>query len=79
VITDADEPVSFESHVKPLFRQLDRQSMQAHFDLWSHDDVSQHADAILTRLQAGTMPCDGSWPRAQVDLFQRWAKSGKPR
>jgi hypothetical protein len=79
VSTDADEPVSFEIRVKPLFRQLDRQSMQSHFDLWSHDDVSQHADAILARLRAGTMPCDGAWPQAQVDLFQRWAEGGKPR
>ena len=78
MIPDADEPVSFETHVKPLFRELDRQSMQSHFDLWSHDDVSQHADAILARLQAGTMPCDGAWPEAQVDLFQRWTESGKP-
>jgi hypothetical protein len=54
VIPDADEPVSFETHVKPLFRELDRQSMQSHFDLWSHDDVSQNADAILARLQSAT-------------------------
>jgi hypothetical protein len=78
VIPGAGEPVSFETHVKPMFRQLDRQSMEFAFDLWSHDDVSRHADAILTRLRAGTMPCDGAWPQAQVDLFQRWAKGGKP-
>ena len=77
--TDAGKPVSFESDVKPLFRERDRQSMQSHFDLWSHDDVSRHADAILGRLRDGTMPCDGSWTQAQVDLFQRWADSGKPR
>ena len=76
---DADEPVSFEAQVKPLFRERDRESMQRVFDLWSYDDVSQHADAILGRLQEGTMPCDGSWPQAQVDLFRRWAESGKPR
>ena len=76
---DADEPVSFEAQVKPLFRERDRESMQRAFDLWSYDDVSQHADAILGRLQEGTMPCDGSWPQAQVDLFQRWADSGKAR
>jgi hypothetical protein len=35
VIPDADKPVSFETHVKPLFRELDRRSMQSHFDLWS--------------------------------------------
>jgi hypothetical protein len=50
VIPDADEPVSFETHIKPLFRQGDRESMQLAFDLWSHDDVSKHADAILGRL-----------------------------
>ena len=75
---DADKPVSFETDVKPLFREFDRQAMQSHFDLWSHDDVSQHADAILAQLQAGTMPCDDAWPEAQVDLFKRWAESGKP-
>jgi len=78
VTPDADEPVSFEAQVKPLFRERDRESMQRAFDLWSYDDVSQHADAILGRLQEGTMPCDGSWPQAQVDLFRRWAESGKP-
>jgi hypothetical protein len=79
VIPDADEPVSFETHVKPMFREGDRQSMQWAFDLWSYDDVSEHADPILARLQDGTMPCDGSWLQAQVDLFQRWAEGGKPR
>jgi hypothetical protein len=74
----ADDPVSFETDVKPLFRERDRESMHAHFDLWSYDDVSQHADAILDRVQAGTMPCDGAWPEAQVDLFRRWAEGGKP-
>jgi hypothetical protein len=24
------------------------------------------------------MPCDGAWPDAQIDLFERWAESGKP-
>jgi hypothetical protein len=78
VSAGTDNPVSFETDIKPLFRPLDRESMQAAFDLWSHDDVSQHADAILARLRAGTMPCDGSWPTGQVDLFQRWTESGKP-
>ena len=49
------------------------------FDLWLHDDVSEHADAILASLQAGTMPCDGPWSQARVDLFQHWAESGKQR
>jgi hypothetical protein len=78
VIPNADEPVSFETQVKPLFRERDRESMRRAFDLWSYDDVAQHADAILDQLQAGTMPCDGAWPTAQVDLFRRWAEGGKP-
>jgi hypothetical protein len=79
VTPDADQPPGFDTQIKPLFRERDRESMESHFDLWSHDDVSQHSDAILARLQEGTMPCDGSWPQAQVDLFQRWAESGKSR
>jgi hypothetical protein len=47
------------------------------FDLWSHDDVSRHADAILTRLQEGTMPCDGAWPTERVETFERWISAGK--
>ena len=69
----------FETEIKPLFREHDRESMIRSFDLWSHEDVSQHADAILDRLQAGDMPCDGAWPQEQVDRFRSWAESGKPR
>ena len=39
----ADEPVRFEKHVRQLFRGRDRQSMRFAFDLWSHEDVQQHA------------------------------------
>jgi hypothetical protein len=72
------DAVSFDTEIRPLFRERDRESMLSHFDLWSHEDVSDHADAILTRLRDGTMPCDGAWPQAQVDLFERWAEEGKP-
>jgi hypothetical protein len=72
-----DEQVSFDTNIKGLFRPLDRESMSSHFDLWSYDDVSSHADAILARLRAGTMPCDGAWPTANVDLFERWVTRGK--
>jgi hypothetical protein len=79
VSRNANEPLSFETDIKPLFGERDRRSMEFAFDLWSHDDVSEHADAILARLQAGTMPCYGAWPPAQVDLFRRWSESGKLR
>jgi hypothetical protein len=69
----------FETEIKPLFRERDRESMQRAFDLWSYEDVSRHADAILARLQTGDMPCDGAWPQPQVDLFQRWSEGGKPQ
>jgi truncated hemoglobin YjbI len=74
----ADQPISFERHIKQLFREVDRTSMRFAFDLWSHEDVAQHADAILDRLQAGTMPCDGAWAEERVAAFQRWIDSGKP-
>jgi CDGSH-type Zn-finger protein len=79
VLPAASEPVSFEAHVRTLFRRLDRQSMLSSFDLWSYDDVVVHADAILARVRAGTMPCDGAWAPDQVAAFQRWVEEGKPR
>ena len=73
----ADEPVSFAQHIKPLFRDADRRSMRFAFDLWSHEEVSGHAGAILDRVRAGTMPCDGAWPEDRVAVFERWIDSGK--
>jgi hypothetical protein len=70
--------MSFETDIKPLFRERDRGSMQSAFDLWSYDDVSANADAILAVLRAGTMPCDGAWPEADVERFERWIADGKP-
>jgi CDGSH-type Zn-finger protein len=72
------EPVSFENHIKPLFRERDRQSMRFAFDLWSYDDVREHADAIYERLRNGSMPCDGAWAQDRLDAFGRWIESGLP-
>jgi len=72
-----NEPVEFSKHVKPLFRKMDQRSMQFVFDLWSYADVSKHADAILGRLRAGSMPCDGAWPSERIDVFARWIAGGK--
>ncbi len=68
--------MSFARHVKPLFRDKDRQSMSFVFDLWSYADVTANAAAILERVRAGTMPCDGAWPAEKVAVFQRWTESG---
>ena len=73
-----DEPISFERQIKPLFRDGDRQSMKWAFDLWSHDDVVRNREAILDRLRAGTMPCDGAWPDEQIAVFQEWVEAGTP-
>jgi hypothetical protein len=71
-------PVSFEQDVKPLFRERDQTSMRSAFDLWSYDDVSQHADAILGAVKTGSMPCDGAWSPEQVEVLERWISAGKP-
>jgi Ferritin-like len=73
-----DQRMSFEDDIKPLFREGDRKAMSFAFDLWSAEDVSTHADAILNRLEAGTMPCDGAWPADRVAVFRRWIDAGKP-
>ena len=73
-----DQSPSFATDIKTLFRPLDRESMKVHFDLWSYEDVSRHAQAILDRLQKGTMPCDGAWSSEKVDVFHRWVSAGNP-
>jgi hypothetical protein len=73
----SSEAPSFETDIKPLFREKDRDSMSGHFDLWSYDDVVRNADKILDRLRAGTMPCDGAWPEDRVELLARWVESGE--
>ncbi|MDY7089905.1 MAG: CDGSH iron-sulfur domain-containing protein [Actinomycetota bacterium] len=78
VLPEAGEPLSFDRHIKQLFRARDRNSMRWAFDLWDHADVSTHADAILHRVNEGTMPCDSTWPATQVAVFNRWIEEGKP-
>jgi hypothetical protein len=77
-LSPTDKPISFAQHIKPLFREGDRESMKWAFDLWSHDDVAGNSDAILARLRDGTMPCDGAWPDEQVAVFQSWVEAGTP-
>ena len=71
-----DRAVSFEQDIKPLFRSTDRESMTFAFDLWDVSDARSNADAILARLKAGTMPCDGHWSPETVELFGRWVATG---
>jgi hypothetical protein len=71
-----DEQLSFEAHIKPLFRERDRQSMSFAFDLWSAGAVRAQAAGILARLRDGSMPCDGAWPAEKIAVFQRWMDTG---
>lgn len=76
-MTTASE-VSFERDIKPLFRDKDRDSMMASFDLFDYGDVADNADAIVGSLRSGQMPCDGPWPDSQVDKLQEWIDAGMP-
>jgi len=69
-------PVSYDQHIRPLFREKDHQSMRFAFDLWSYEDVSANAAAIFEKVSTGVMPCDGAWPSDRVELFRRWMDTG---
>jgi hypothetical protein len=72
------DKLSFARDIRPLFRDKDRESMMAAFDLFDYADVADHADAIVGSLRSGQMPCDGAWPAAQVDKLQQWIDLGMP-
>ncbi len=72
------QPLGFEEHIRPLFRQHDRDSMSFRLDLWSYDEVAREADSIAARLEDGSMPCDGAWPPERIAVFRRWIEAGKP-
>ena len=76
-MTDTTAP-SFETDIRPLFRERDRGSMLRAFDLWSYEDVRANADRILAAVHSGSMPCDGRWPEEQVDLLRRWVDGDTP-
>ena len=71
-------PISFTNDIRPLFR--DRQDVQTMkrfgIDLSSYEDVKAKSDGIYARLENGTMPCDGPWPKEQVSLFKHWMDEG---
>jgi hypothetical protein len=68
--------LSFATDIKPLFKESDRRSMEWRFDLWSYDVVKENADLILGRLEDGSMPCDRSWPDADVAKVRAWIEGG---
>ena len=74
------EPVlSYETQIKPLFRKQDVNAMITFggFDLHDYQDVSDHADSILARLEDGSMPCDAPWASENIETFRDWIEQGK--
>ncbi|HEY0756602.1 MAG TPA: hypothetical protein VGD98_21800 [Ktedonobacteraceae bacterium] len=77
-MTTGSTAPGFAQDIKPLFRADDRDAMEYIFDLWNYDDVRDQANNILERLEDGSMPCDGEWPQAQIELFRSWITAGTP-
>ncbi|MEV4347097.1 hypothetical protein AB0J83_21790 [Actinoplanes sp. NPDC049596] len=69
-------PTSFETDIRPLFREKDRNAMRFMFDLWSLDDVRKNAEAIYGALACNAMPCDGGWPEENTAVLRRWIDDG---
>jgi hypothetical protein len=68
----------FEQDIRPMFREYDQTEMEWAFDLWDYEDVKDNAEAILERLEAGDMPCDGAWAKDQIESFRAWMRAGMP-
>lgn len=70
--------LSYAKDIRPRFRSTDVNAMKPRgLDLWSYADVRASADNILSRLQEGSMPCDGRWQQTAIDTFKQWITDGK--
>lgn len=77
----------YELHIRPMFTGTDRDHMIPHgLNLWSYDEVVEHAGKILELLENAdptlTMPppeLGGPWPQEWIDLFRRWKEGGRKR
>jgi len=71
-------PLSFATDIRPLFRDSpDVEAMKSFgLDLSSYEEVKASADAIYSRLEDGSMPCDDAWPKEQVAKFKQWMDEG---
>jgi hypothetical protein len=76
---DAGMPVSYQSDIRRLFTQLDRDHMLKSFDLWSYDDVKKNAQAIYAVVESGKMPPpdeEPRWSRDSVQKLKQWIEGG---
>ena len=72
----SQSPVGYAKDIKPLFNERDRNHMEFMLDLWSYDDVTGNADAILDSVSNGRMPPGDPWPADRVDIFKQWIAGG---
>jgi hypothetical protein len=70
--------LSFATDIRSLFRDSpDVDTMKRMgLDLSSYEDVKAKASEIYSRVEDGSMPCDGAWSKEQVSLFKRWMDEG---
>lgn len=68
--------MSFETDIKPMFREEDRDAMDFIFDLWKYDDVKENAELIYSRIEDGSMPCDIAWSPEQLATLRQWIDAG---
>jgi hypothetical protein len=70
--------LSFAGDIGSLFRDTpDVKTMKGMgLDLSSYEDVKAKAQATCSRLEDGSMPCDGAWPEDHVSRFKRWMDEG---
>ncbi len=69
--------LGFEKDIKPLFREVDIESMiPFDLDLSSYQDVRGQAQSIFKCLSDGTMPCDEAWSDEKIGKFRRWMEEG---
>ncbi len=70
--------LGFATDIRPLFRDSPDVDSMKNFglDLSSYEDVKAHAEAIYSRLEDGSMPCDDAWPKEQVTKFKLWIDEG---
>ena len=69
-------PMTFETDIKPMFREEDRDAMDFIFDLWNYDDVKANAELIYQRIEDGSMPCDREWSPEQLATLRQWIDAG---
>ena len=70
--------LGYKKDIRPLFRSSDVDAMRPRgLDLSSYAEVHASAEDILSRLQDGSMPCDGPWQPTDIDVFKQWIVDGR--